>query len=78
MSHIVNNVVELVFDPAQKAPEQYIEEINVLSKQLAALELVVICAQDIVAAWPETTMRTLSNMTKRVDTLRQALAEVTK
>jgi hypothetical protein len=49
-----------------------------LSKQLAALELVVICAQDIVAAWPETTMRTLGNMTKRVDTLRQALAEVAK
>lgn len=49
-----------------------------LSKQLSALELVVICAQDIVAAWPETTMRTLGNMTKRVDTLRQALAEVVK
>jgi len=43
-----------------------------------AMELVLICAQDIVAAWPETTMRTLGNMTKRVDTLRQALEEMAK
>lgn len=43
-----------------------------------AMELVLICAQDIVAAWPETTMRTLGNMTKRVDTLRQALEEMVK
>jgi hypothetical protein len=38
-----------------------------------AMELILICARDIVDAWPHTTMRTLGNMTKRMDTLRQAL-----
>lgn len=38
-----------------------------------ALDLVLICAQDIVDAWPKMTMRTLADMTKRMDTLRQAL-----
>lgn len=40
---------------------------------LAALELVVVCAQDIVKAWPTLTMRLLGRMTNRIDTLRQAL-----
>lgn len=39
-----------------------------------ALALVFICAQDIVDAWPTMTMRTISQMTKRIETLRQALA----
>lgn len=38
-----------------------------------ALELAIICANDIVAAWPKITIRTLGEMTKRIDTLRQAL-----
>jgi hypothetical protein len=42
-------------------------------KQLETQELVLICARDIVNAWPHTTMRTLGEMTKRMDTLRQAL-----
>lgn len=40
-----------------------------------SLELVMICAKDIVEAWPKTTMRTLGEMTKRMDTLRQALEQ---
>lgn len=43
-----------------------------------ALDLVLICAQDIVDAWPELTMRKLGEMTKRVDTLRQALEATRK
>jgi hypothetical protein len=39
-----------------------------------ALALVFICAQDIVDAWPKLTMRTLGQMTARIETLRQALA----
>jgi hypothetical protein len=42
------------------------------------LQLVLICAQDIVNAWPELTMRKLGEMTKRVDTLRQALEAAKK
>jgi hypothetical protein len=43
---------------------------------LASLELVVVCASDIVAAWPKLTMRALGTMTKSIDTLRQALAAI--
>jgi hypothetical protein len=46
--------------------------------RLEALNLVVICAQDIVNAWPDMTMRTLADMTKRMDTLRQALEAANK
>ena len=48
----------------------------VLAQEVAekeALQLALICAEDIVKAWPSTTMRTLGQMTKRIDTLRQAL-----
>lgn len=44
-----------------------------MDKQDDLDELVLICAQDIVAAWPTLTMRTMGQMTKRIDTLRQAL-----
>jgi hypothetical protein len=47
-------------------------------QQAEALELVLICAQGIVDAWPELTMRKLGEMTKRVDTLRQALEAARK
>jgi hypothetical protein len=43
-----------------------------------SLELALICAQDIVNAWPELTMRKLGEMSKRVDTLRQALEAAKK
>ena len=42
-------------------------------RKLEALQLVLICAQDIVKAWPALTMRTLGTMTNRIDTLKQAL-----
>lgn len=45
---------------------------NMIAK-IDADELVLICAQDIVNAWPTLTMRTMGEMTKRIDTLRQAL-----
>lgn len=41
-----------------------------------AIDLVLICAKDIVDAWPTLTFRTLISMTKRIDTLAQALKEV--
>jgi hypothetical protein len=58
-----------------KRLENDMEKIN--SKQ-EAVELLVAYAQDIVDAWPNLTMRTLSTMTARVNTLRQALEEVKK
>jgi hypothetical protein len=42
------------------------------------VELALLCAQDIVNNWPTLTFRTLVTMTKRVDTLRQALENVKK
>ena len=38
-----------------------------------SLELVLLCAQDIVDGWPALTFRTIGGMTKKVDTLKQAL-----
>jgi hypothetical protein len=38
-----------------------------------AQELALICAQDIVDAWPTLTMRALGSMTGRIETLKQAL-----
>jgi len=37
------------------------------------LELLLLVAQDIVDGWPTLTFRTIGNMTKKVDTLKQAL-----
>jgi hypothetical protein len=45
----------------------------VLPRDREAMDLILICARDIVNAWPKTTIRTLGEMTKRMDTLRQAL-----
>lgn len=50
----------------------------VLPRDHKAMEMIFICARDIVNAWPQTTIRTLSEMTKRMDTLRQALEAVGK
>jgi hypothetical protein len=47
-------------------------------EQQEALELVAAYAQDIVDNWAELTMRKLGEMTKRVDTLRQALEAARK
>ena len=43
-----------------------------------AVELALVCAQDIVNAWPTLTMRSLGTMTKSIDTLRQALEAAKK
>lgn len=45
-------------------------------EKLKALELVILCANDIVKAWPSMTIRLIGAMTNRVDTLRQALEAV--
>jgi hypothetical protein len=45
-------------------------------KKLDEQQLALICAQDIVAAWPTVTLRTMGQMTNRIDTLRQALEAV--
>jgi hypothetical protein len=42
-------------------------------KRMEALEMIASYAKDIVEAWPSTTMRTLGQMTQRVNSLRQAL-----
>ena len=52
------------------------KELAEANAKLQALELVVVCATDIVAAWPSLTMRLLGSMTNRVDTLKQALENV--
>ena len=56
------------------------EQFEVLQKKKyqEAVELILICAQDIVNAWPTLTMRTLGTMTNRIDTLRQALEATQK
>jgi hypothetical protein len=46
---------------------------KVMDAQKEARQLALICAQDIVEAWPTLTMRTLGSMTKRMETLKQAL-----
>lgn len=46
--------------------------------KLKSLELVVICAKDIVDTWPRLTLRMLATMTNSIDTLRQALKESEK
>ena len=51
-------------------------EIAQRKHQKEAIELVLICAKDIVDAWPTLTFRTLVSMTKRIDTLAQALKEI--
>ncbi len=43
-----------------------------------AMELMLLCAQDIVDGWPTLTFRTIGQMTKKVDTLKQALEAVKK
>ena len=43
------------------------------SPKREARELALICARDIVAAWPTLTFRTMGTMTNRIDTLKQAL-----
>jgi hypothetical protein len=43
-----------------------------------AIELALLCAQDIVDGWPTLTFRTIGQMTKKVDTLKQALEAVKK
>ena len=47
-----------------------------LKRKLEATELVILCAQDIVDGWPTLTFRTISGMTNKVDTLKQALEAV--
>lgn len=47
-------------------------------EQQEAMELVLLCAQDIVSGWPTLTFRTIGGMTKKVDTLKQALEAVKK
>lgn len=41
--------------------------------RLEAFELVAICCKDIIASWPSVTFRTISKITKALDTLNQAL-----
>jgi hypothetical protein len=55
------NLKEMLNDLSKKSPQE------------EALELVLVCARDIVAAWPTLTFRTMGTMTNRIDTLRQAL-----
>ncbi len=47
-------------------------------KRLEEIELTLLCAQDIVDGWPTLTFRTIGGMTKKVDTLKQALDAVKK
>jgi hypothetical protein len=41
--------------------------------RLQNMELIIICAKDIIAFWPKMTLKNLSSMTKMIDTLRQAV-----
>lgn len=43
------------------------------AEQQEALELVLICANDIVDAWPKMTIKTIASMAGRIDTLKQAM-----
>jgi hypothetical protein len=69
-------------DMIQARQKQHVKNVDArLARQdqkAEVLQLVLICAQDIVDAWPELTMRKLGEMTKRIDTLRQALEAARK
>ena len=43
--------------------------------KLEKMELVIVCATDIVEFWPKLTMRMFGQMTKQMDTLKQAIQE---
>lgn len=43
-----------------------------------ALQLVVVCATDIVNVWPTVTLRMLGSITNKIDTLKQAINEYKK
>jgi hypothetical protein len=53
-------------------------ELEAFKKREESLELALIYAQDIVDGWPTLTFRTIGGMTKKVDTLKQALDAVKK
>lgn len=42
-------------------------------RKFEALELILVCAKDIIEAWPKVSFRTIYTMTQRIDTLRQAV-----
>jgi hypothetical protein len=58
--------------------DELLDQKSPYEQRAEAIELVFICAQDIVKAWPELSIRTLGQMTKRIDTLRQALEAAKK
>lgn len=51
---------------------------NFEKQKAEALQLVFICANDIVNSWPNVTLRTLWTMTDKIDTLKQAIVEYRK
>jgi len=46
--------------------------------QEEAIEWALMCAQEVADRWPSLTMRTLGNMTKTIDALREALQSLKK
>jgi hypothetical protein len=76
---VIMNPPKLVTKPlGTTMPIELTDGLKEAEKKLDAMELVVVCAADIVEAWPKMTMRTLSQMTVRMDTLRQALEALKK
>lgn len=59
--------------PAPGSPMWYERRIRELEAQKEAQELALSYAQDIVNSWPSMTLRTLSQMTNKINAMREAL-----
>jgi hypothetical protein len=66
----VQQIAQLVESPFGRAMAWQLAKKELLTDQL---ELVLICARDIVKAWPQMTIRNKAQMSEYMDTLRQAL-----
>jgi hypothetical protein len=63
----------------KRAYTDHLTLVNIdLKRKLEAAELALLYAQDVVDSWPTLTFRTAGIMTKKVDTLKQALDAVKK
>ncbi len=68
---------EIIEERTEKNPEfpNMVEGAKELND---AIEILMLCAQDIVDGWPTLTFRTIGQMTKKVDDLKQALEAIKK
>jgi hypothetical protein len=62
----------------QKLKEALMADAHAEDDRLAAIELAILCAKDVVDYWPQFSFRTIRIMAAKMDTLRQALETAKK